>query len=331
MKNPVAEAVDRGDLDELVRLVDGLCSAREWASVVDLRDRCRHALERGLQLWPAAEYAEYRLALEAPGGFAGPVVTERAGRFALGPLWEVAASTHDWAALSPHLPPGPARSLAAQERVLRGEDLTGDPSIDTGVLDVPLVLLAWEPSYPLATYRSSKAEFPSPPLVPLRRMASPAGWSAASDPAGVEALLAVALPWAEQSNGSAAAVAVQGDVVGAIAALGHTPVDAAEVSGADALAWLAWAGASGGAYGRRRGGPLGRFAAWWVLAAVGGVEWPPHPADLEEALRRLRWHRWEPAGVTHGWTTSLAITDPARGTSWALYAVDDHREGEAAG
>jgi len=39
VKNPVAEAVDRGDLDELVRLVDGLCSAREWASVVDLRDR----------------------------------------------------------------------------------------------------------------------------------------------------------------------------------------------------------------------------------------------------------------------------------------------------
>src|SRR3990172_12984184 len=194
VKNPVAEAVDRGDLDELVRLVDGLCSAREWASVVDLRDRCRHALERGLQLWPAAEYAEYRLALEAPAGFAGPVVTEQAGRFALGPLWEVAASTHDWAALSPHLPPGPARSLAAQERVLRGEDLTGDPSIDTGVLDVPLVLLPWEPSSPWATYRSSRAESPPPPPVPLRRMAPPAGWSAASDPAGVEARLAGAPP-----------------------------------------------------------------------------------------------------------------------------------------
>ncbi len=37
MKNPVAEAVDRGDLDALVRLVDGLCSARDWASVIELR------------------------------------------------------------------------------------------------------------------------------------------------------------------------------------------------------------------------------------------------------------------------------------------------------
>ena len=59
----VVEAVDRGDLDELVRLVDGLCGARDWDGVVMLRDRCRHALEeRGLQLWPAAEFAEYRLA-----------------------------------------------------------------------------------------------------------------------------------------------------------------------------------------------------------------------------------------------------------------------------
>ena len=100
MSDPIADAVGGGDLDELVRLVDGLCRSREWSEVVRLRDRCRHALERGLQLWPVAEYAEYRLALEAPGSFAGPVVREGAGRIALGPLWEVAGSTHP--CLSPH-------------------------------------------------------------------------------------------------------------------------------------------------------------------------------------------------------------------------------------
>ena len=325
MKSPVAEAVDRGDLDELVRLVDGLCSAREWASVIELRDRCRHALERGLQLWPAAEYSEYRLALEAPPDFAGPVVTEQAGRFALGPLWEVVASTHDWASLSPHLPSGPARSLVAQERVLRGEDLTRDDSVDTDVLDVPLVLLSWEPSYPVATYRSSKAEFPSPPPEPLRRMTlGDAGPEVESE--GVDALLAVSLPWQEQSNGAAAAVAVNGSAAEAIAALVHVPVDAVALPGAAAIAWLAWAGASGGAYGRRRGAPLGRFAAWWALAAIAGLEWPPDPGEMEHALHRLEWHRWESAGITHGWSACVAITDPQRGMSWALYAVDDHRE-----
>ena len=130
----LGSAVAAGDLDALIRLVDGLCSAREWGRVVELRDRCRHALEqRGLQLWPAAEYAEYRLALEAPADVAASVVTEEAGRFALGPLWEVAASTHACDVLDPHLAPGPSRSLAAHERVLRGEDLR-DADVDDQVL-----------------------------------------------------------------------------------------------------------------------------------------------------------------------------------------------------
>src|SRR5512137_2091018 len=127
LREAVAEAVGRADLDGLVRLVDGLCREGDWEGVVLLRDRSRAALERGLQLWPAAEYAEYRLALEAPGPYAGAVVLEGAGRFALGPLWEVAASTHSWEELAPHLPGGPARALAAHERVVRGEDLTAAP------------------------------------------------------------------------------------------------------------------------------------------------------------------------------------------------------------
>ena len=326
----MAEAVARGDLDALIRLVDALAGAREWSAIVELRDRCRHALERGLQLWPASEYAEYRLALEAPAEFAGPVVTETAGRFALGPLWEVAGSSHPWSELAAHLPSGPARALVAHERVLRGEDLTGDTTIDPGVVEIPLMLLPWEPVYPLATYRSSKAEFPAPSPVSLHPADLPDKWATAEDDAGIEALLSVALPWEDQSNGRVAVAAVRGGIAGAIAAVGRGPATVAGVSGADALAWLAWCGASGGAYGRRRGGPLGRFAAWWALAALGGVEWPPDPEELAAALDRLRWHRWEPAGSTHGWSACLAVSDPTRGMAWALYAVDDHRE-ESAG
>jgi hypothetical protein len=326
MRHPVAEAIERGDLDELVRLVDGLAAGREWATMVELRDRCRHAVERGLQLWPAAEYAEYRLALEASPAFAGPVVTETAGRFALGPLWEVAASGHAWAALAPHLPEGPARALVAHERVLRGEDLRADRGIDPAVLELPLVLQAWEPSYPVATYRASKAEFPAPAPLAMGPVVVGGGSDAVDDPEAVEALLSVALPWEEQSNGRVAAVAVDGGAPDAIAVLGLVPADAAPVPGGEALAWLAWCGASGGAYGRRRGGALGRFAAWWTLAALGGVEWPPDPDDLGAALDRLQWMRWEVAGSTHGWSASLAVADPVRGRAWALYAVDDARE-----
>ena len=109
----LARLVDEGDVDELVRLVDRLSGARDWDGLVELRDRCRWALERGRQLWPIASLAEYRLALDAPAEWAGPVVAEGAGRFALGPLAEVAASTHTWAELRDHLPPGPMAAVTA--------------------------------------------------------------------------------------------------------------------------------------------------------------------------------------------------------------------------
>ena len=326
MTDPVARAVEGGDLDELVRLVDGLASARDWPQMVRLRDLSRHAVERGLQLWPAAEYAEYRLALEAPGAFAGAVVSETAGRFALGPLWEVAASTHEWSALAGHLAVGPARTLAAHERVLRGEDLRADRSIDATVLDLPLVLAPWE-RYPVATYHASRAEFPSPAPPQLRSRALPAPGAVAGESPAVEALLAIALPWQEQSNGRVGAAEVRGDPAAAISAVFTGPVAAAAVEGAEAMAWMAWAGASGGAYSRRRGGPLGRFAAWWAVAEIAALEWPPTPDEVAEAIDRMQWLRREPAGAAHGWSAGLAVHDPGRGISWALHAVDDRREG----
>jgi len=320
----IKETVDGGDLDALIRLVDGLCSSRDWDGVVEVRDRCRHALERGLQLWPAAEFAEYRLALEAPGSYAGAVLVEGAGRFALGPLWEVAAGRHTWAELSPHIPDGPARALCAHERVVRGEDLRDDESIDHGVLDLPLRLQAWESEYPPAEYQSSKAAFPTPATPALVPVALPAAGAVIDDDEVTEALVALAAPWLEHSNGEVAAVAVTGTAEAAIAATGRSEALVAVVDAPTALATMAWTGASGGAYGRRRGTPMGRFGAWWAAAAISGVEWPPDPEGFADAIGAVRWMLWEPVGTPPGWSGSIAAERDGR--AWALLAVDNHRD-----
>jgi hypothetical protein len=327
----ISRAVAEGDLDRLVRLVGELCTAADWPGVVRLRDRCRQALERGLQLWPAAEYAEYRLALEAPGTLAGPVVVEGAGRFALGPLWEVAASTHAWQELAGHIPAGPARALAAHERVIRGEDLRGDTTIDATVMDLPLVLQAWEPSYPVAVFRADGADFPSPPRPALQPACLPAAGRAVDDEESIEALLELARPWVEQSNGRAEAVVVEGRGEEAIAALGQEEVGLALLTGAEAMAWMAWAGASGGAYGRRRGAASGRLAAWWAVATVAGLAWPPRSDEMERAVGATRWLAWEPPGAGVRWSLHLAGDLPGEGLAFAVAAVDSRREGEEEG
>lgn len=326
MSDSVAAAVDRGDLDQLVRLVDGLCEARQWSEVIRLRDRCRHAVERGLQLWPAAEYAEYRMALGAPAELAGGVVREGAGRFALGPLWEVAASTHEWAELREHIPQGPARSMAAHERVVRGEDLTTVCDVDLHVLDLPLRLERWEPRYPTAVYRSDTADFPTPPAVETRTHDLPDPGPELDEPEPLEALYDLGRVWAEQSNGDCAVVAVEGPPEAAIAALGHSRIRLGEVDPAGALAWMAWAGASGGAYGRRRGTPAGRFAAWWAVVALAALDWPAAPEEVAHAAGGLEWRVWEPADLSGGWALHLAIGHPKERIAYAVAARDAHRE-----
>jgi hypothetical protein len=325
----VVEAIGRGDLDALVRLVDTLCADADWEGLLLLRDRSRAALERGLQLWPAAEYAEYRLAREAPGPVAGPLVVEGAGRFSLGPLWEVAAGSHTWGEIGPHVPAGPARSLAAHERVLRGEDLSADPTIDRGVLDLPLVLEAWEPRYPVATFHAGRADFPSPAPANLESRPLPPAGRTAEDDESVEALVSLARPWAEQSNGRVEAVVVEGGAGEAIASLGHGQVLAGEVDGAGAMAWMAWAGASGGAYGRRRGGAAGRLAAWWAAATLAGLDWPAAPDRLGGAVTRMGWVLWEPPGFAFGWGLHLAGEVPGEGLGFAVEAEDSRREEDA--
>ncbi|HMX08641.1 MAG TPA: hypothetical protein PKA87_13985, partial [Microthrixaceae bacterium] len=102
-------ALDRwittGDLDELLREVDRRADRGDWDGVVIVANRARAATERGHQLWPAATFAEYRMALSAPPPWAAAVV--EAGYLAPGPLTEVVAQDHTFAELAGALPAGP--------------------------------------------------------------------------------------------------------------------------------------------------------------------------------------------------------------------------------
>lgn len=321
------ELIAGGDLDELVRHVDHLCFEADWDGLVELRDRARRALERGRQLWPAASLAEYRLALEAPGRWAASVLVPSAGRFALGPLPEVAAQSHAWSELAPHVPASPEATFAAHERVVRGEDLTGDKRVDPGVLELPLRLEPWEPDYPVAVYAADEAQFPERPATSLSPVELGGPVAAVVDADVTDALVELAGAWSTESNGRARAVAVDGDAGDAVATLtgGQPAVRMAPVALDEALSAMAWAGASGGAHGRRRGMAAGRFGVWWALTALtlGLDRWPP-PADrLGDAAAGLRWYRWEPAtGPSTGWTLRVAVEDPGGGRAWAVDAVD---------
>jgi hypothetical protein len=332
-RDVLGELIEGGDLDELLRHVDRLCAATDWEGLLELRDRSRKALERGRQLWPVASHAEYRLALEAPGPWAAGVLLPGAGRFALGPLPEVAAAGHTWAELAPHLPATPEATFTAHERVVRGEDLADDERVDAAVLEVPLRLQSWEPDYPLAVYRASEALFPERPLPRLGPVDLPEAAPVVDDADAIGALVELAGAWTTESNGRARAVAVAGDAAGAVAALvvtsghdGRTGLPSAlmaELDLAGALADMAWTAASGGAHGRRRGMAAGRFGAWWALVALttGLDRWPPEPDEVAAAGAALRWYRWETAAGA-GWSLRLAVEHPARGRAWAVEATD---------
>ncbi len=214
--------------------------------------------------------------------------------------------------------------MAAHERVIRGEALAGDPRVDPDVLEVPLVLADWEPAYPPAVYRPDKADFPEPDLPPLQWVELPAAGERRPDPVVEDALHELVRPWEEQSNGRVETVGVAGTALAAVAALGPRRVRAAELTPAEAVAHMAWTGASGGAYGRRRGTPVGRHDAWWVVAALAGAldDWPLPPDEVGEEAAALRWWRWDPGDQTSGWAFHLAVADPDAGRAWAITAAD---------
>lgn len=309
------EAIESSDTDELIRVIDGLCAGAGWDDLVELKERCREAVGRGKQLWGVEEHIRYRLALEAPGPWAGVAVSEGVARFSLGPLPEVAASTKTWDELSPHLDSGPWRGVAAAERVIRGE------SIDE-VADLPGRLLVWEPRYPVATYKADKVEAPPPTTPSVKPVDLPAPPSTIDDPQSEAALADLVQPWVTESNGRVSTVTVEGDVLGAIRALGLRTARTAVLETADALAWMAWAGASGGAHGRRRGAAAGRYGAWWAIATICDLDWPVHPDLMTEAVAGLQFVWFDDGSPGTGWELRLAITYPDEALAWAISAVD---------
>ena len=317
------DAVRRADLDELVRIIDGLCSARGWDALVTLRDRCARAHETGHQLWPAASHAAYRLALEAPAPYAAAVLEDGAP-FSLGPLPEVVAQAHPWHDLAPHVPNGPAAVLTAHERVLRGEDLSEVELPGPSVLELPLRLERWEPQYALAEYRSDRADFPMPEIPALQPAALPTAPLDIERDEASHALVELVRSWTAGSDGRADAVTVRGDALDAIAALGSANVRIASIEPANAMALMAWAGASGGAHGRRSGAAAGRFGAWWVAGALTDLldKWPPDPARLGTELASLDFFAWGNDEPETGWRLQLAVTNRALGRTWAVAARD---------
>lgn len=324
--NGTLDLIELGDIEELVRYVDRLCDAEEWDEVEAVRALSRKALERGRQLWPVAARAEYRLALSAPGEWAATVLRPGAGRFTLGPLPEVAASSHAWGELAPHLADTPEATVFAFERIALGEDLSGEHKRLAGEgFDLPLALQPWEPVYPAAIYTPDKAEFPLPPVLTNAEIDCAPGDGPAADREVLDALAGLATVWTTESNGRAEAVAAVGDIGAALAILGLRRARVARLDSADALARMAWTAASGGAHGRRRGLAAGRFDAWWALAALAGLldEWPVHPDDLGEAATELEWWAWDTGAPDTGWSLRLAVHDPVDGLSWAVVCADE--------
>jgi hypothetical protein len=323
MAATLQELIEAQDMNGLLQAVDGLCAARDWDELVDLADRCEHAIERGKQLWPIAEHIDFRLALEAPGDYAADVLQPGIGRFAPGPLTEVAGSTHEWAELAPHIELPQVAAFVAQERVLRGEVLDGDERAHPEVVELPLHLTEWEPTYTLATYRSDLVEVQEPwtPKASLAKIdVRPA--EPTSDDELESALLDLVQPWVAESNGAARVAMVEGDAVGAISRLTFGELRAAPLRTDEALQRMAWAAASGGVHGRRRGAALGRSLAWFVSALASGTRWPVTPDKLGESLERLSWYYWDEGEPEEGWVLRIAFEDPAQGFAAALAATD---------
>ncbi|HWL45564.1 MAG TPA: hypothetical protein VNQ73_21665 [Ilumatobacter sp.] len=316
------------DLDGLVRLIDARTAGRDWEGLDRVRRRCIAATrETGRQLWPAATLAEYRLALWAPPEWAAVVLDGEAGRFTIGPLSEVAAVHHTWAELAPHLEPTPVALYVAHERALRGEPLdAGALAALPPVLDIPAGPQPWEPTYPVSTYTDEGAEHPEPPATgSLVDIALPLGPVELVDDEPTElAVRQLVEAWTTQSTGHAEVVCVEGTVADALAALGLRSARVAEIPAGEAIAWMAWAGASGGARGRRRGLVSGRFSAWWVLGALGDLhdEWPPAPGAIEELLAELTWYRWDAYEPPGGWRLQLAVEHRDEALAWAINATD---------
>jgi hypothetical protein len=321
----IDRAVNQGDVEALMAVIDSQCLDAQFDLVVELRHRCRAALARGVQLWPVAAYADYRLALDGDGPAALTGLGELSERFMLGPIVEVLASTHSFDRLSAFLPVTPDAASFAAECVVRGADLTGDPlALRLPVIsDLPLRLQSWEPKYELAEYRPDRVRCDPPKARDHWTRAALRSGERVTDAVVTDALRDLVGHWLSSSDGRVDIAAIVGSAELAVGALGLRTASFQEVSGAEAMAHMAWAAGSGGARGRRRGAAAGRERAWWAVRALTGLDdGGVMPDEIGEAVGELRWLLWSDSSPETGWHLRLAVEDPSEGLAWAIAAVD---------
>ena len=316
--------VDRADLDEIIREIDALCAHREWSTLAALRDKAAAAVKTGRQTWPCATLANYRLALHASPELAAASLQHPTSTFSIGPLTEVIAQHHTWDELAPHIDDAPLRGFVAYERALRGETIDNDAAL-RGVLEIPITPAEWEPGYELPVYDDNGVTAPTPRLhLPSTTRVRCVSGEIDDDHDIESAIRSVFEAWTTQSNGRVSFAAVSGGIDSALGALGLGDANVAPLEPAQVMSLVAWAGASGGAHGRRRGMAQGRFGAWWFATAMADAldEWPLPPGTMRAEMEELQWFAWTTDEPTLGWQLQLAIEDPFNDMSWAFTARD---------
>ncbi len=314
--------VHRADLDGLVRHVDDACSAREWDHLLTIRNAARRAVDSGRQLWPIATLANQRLALWAPSPLAARAFDDTARTFMPGPVSEIVAVHHSWDDLTPHLSDGHDRALVAYERALRGDDIDGD---EPELLDVPFALQSWEPRYEVASYTDDGVDFPAPSIETDWDAVACERTATIDDDPTIDTFRRMMEPWTAQSNGTARCIVVEGDETDALGTLGFDNAFVSPVTPQEGLALLAWAAASGGAHGKRRGAATGRSEAWWLMAVFAGLddEWPCEPSEFGDVVESCEWFVFRnDEAPTVGWGLHLVVVDPEEGLAVAFDATD---------
>jgi len=178
----------------------------------------------------------------------------------------------------------------------------------------------------LAEYHDNEAKFPSPAIPNMGNAIAVPATSAnvIHDSEVSTAFHQLVDAWTTQSNGELRIACVNGSVLDALATLDIQDARLSLLTSGEALAWLTWAGASGGAHGRRRGNALGRDAAWWTVAALTEktFHWPLSNDELATAVNSLQWFWWDANEPTTGWNVRLCVHHADRNRSCALLLTD---------
>lgn len=328
----IRDLIESQDLDSLILTADDWARSASWTRLASLRDGAIYALEAGHQLWPLAARIDYLFALGGPAKLAGPSVSSSLSRFTPGPLTEVGALAHTWRDLSAEIQEPHCAAIFAQERVLRGEILDDELGGIAHFLDLPAHLLDWEPRYPLADYGIDDYAFPTPAAEsvgePISLQLSPGSTPSHSGSTNeshrhiADALRSLTEVWTSQSNGRCEVFVAQSDIDDALASLGPRQVTLTKITPKHALATMAWAAASGGAYGRRPGAAAGRIGALWVAAQIAELEWPPNFGRLGELALDTDWYLWDTGAPDTGWRLQVAFQNQTSGIAGALEASD---------